>query len=234
MWQGGVTLHRMDGALINLIAANAAFVGTHFIMSHPLRAPMVRATGEMGFQIVYSLVSIATLAWVYFAFKAAPPADLGGSGDAGWIIATILTLPAMVLFAGSVMGNPALPTPQAQEQARAMPKGVFKVTRHPMMWGFALWALSHMILFWSLRTMITAFAMGVLALVGAKLQDRKKEVLMGEAWVEWEGKTSFWPRPLALFGAGALPWALGLIFFVFFSWLHLPLGDIPAGIWRWF
>ncbi|MEM8726417.1 MAG: NnrU family protein [Pseudomonadota bacterium] len=224
----------MEGVLINLAAANAAFVGTHFVMSHPLRAPMVKVLGALGFQIAYSLVSIATLAWVYFAFKAAPPADLGGSGEIGWIASTIITLPAMVLFAGSLMGNPALPTPQAEEQARAEPGGVFKVTRHPMMWGFALWALSHIVLFWSTRTMITAFAIAVLALVGARFQDSKKEVLMGEAWAVWESRTSYWPRWGALFAAGAVPWALGIAFFALFSWLHLPLGGIPAGIWRWF
>ncbi len=224
----------MNGAIIELIAANAAFVGTHFAMSHPLRAGMVKAIGDVGFQITYSLVSLATLAWVYFAFTAAPPSDLPGTGQIGWIIATLITLPMMVLYAGSMMGNPALATPKAQEQARAEPKGVLRVTRHPMMWGFALWALSHMVLFWSMRTMITAFAMAILALVGAKLQDRKKQVLMGDAWAEWESKTSYWPRWGALPSAGALPWALGLIFFVFFSWLHLPIGGIPAGIWRWF
>ena len=82
--------------------------------------------------------------------------------------------------------------------------------------------------------MITAFAMGVLALLGAHLQDRKKEVLMGEAWEMWERKTSFWPRWSALPAAGALPWTVGLILFVFLSWLHLPIGNIAAGIWRWF
>ena len=224
----------MGDGLIELIAANAAFVGTHFIMSHPMRAPLVKALKPVGFQVAYSLVSFATLAWIYFAFKAAPPADLPGSGDIGWIVATVLTLPAMVLFVGSMGGNPAIPAPQADEWARAEPKGVFRVTRHPMMWGFALWALSHMVLFWSMRTMITAFAMGLLALVGAHLQDRKKEVLMGDAWETWESNTSFWPRWGALFSAGAFPWAVGLILFVFLSWLHLPLGDIAAGIWRWF
>ncbi|QFT76485.1 NnrU family protein [Erythrobacter sp. THAF29] len=224
----------MNEALLNLIAANAAFVGTHFAMSHPLRAPLVKALGELGFQIAYTLVSIAILAWVYFAFKAMPPADLPRSGDIGWAIATLLTIPAMVLFAGSLAGNPALPTPQAEAQARAEPERVFKVTRHPMMWGFALWALSHIVIHYSLRTTITAFAMGVLALVGARLQDRKKEALMGDAWAEWESKTSFWPRWGALPGAGAFPWATGLIFFVFFSWLHLPIGNVAAGIWRWF
>lgn len=224
----------MDTALIELILANGAFVGTHFLMSHPLRAPMVRALGTAGFQIAYTLVSFATFGWVYFAFKAAPAGGLPGSGEAGWIIATLLTLPAMVLLAGSLIGNPALPTPMAQEQARAEPRGVFRVTRHPMMWGIALWAASHMVLLWSTRTMITAFAMGLLALVGAHLQDRKKETLMGEAWALWESRTHFWPRWTALLQAGALPWAVGLILFVFLSWLHLPLGQIPAGIWRWF
>ncbi|MEM8727087.1 MAG: NnrU family protein, partial [Pseudomonadota bacterium] len=61
----------MDGALIELIVANAAFVGTHFAMSHPLRAPLVKLLGDVGFQIAYSLVSLATLVWVYFAFTAA-------------------------------------------------------------------------------------------------------------------------------------------------------------------
>ena len=224
----------MDGATIELIAANVAFVGTHFAMSHPLRAPMVTALGNAGFQIVYSLVSAATLAWVYFAFTDAPASDLPGSGEMGWIIATLLTLPAMVLFAGSLFGNPALPVPGAERQALAEPKGVFRITRHPMMWGFGLWAIAHITLFWSWRTIITAAAIGILALVGARLQDRKKEVLMGEAWAEWESKTSYWPRLGGFAAAGALPWALGLVLFVFLTWLHMPLGNIPAGIWRWF
>ena len=219
--------------MLELIAANAAFVGTHFAMSHPLRPMMAKALGETGFSVAYSIVSFATLAWVYVAFTAAPSADLGRSGDTGWIIATALTLPAMILLAGSLLGNPALPTPMAQDQARAEPKGVFTVTRHPMMWGFGLWALSHIVLFWSTRTMITAFAMGFLALVGAKMQDRKKRALMGEAWREWEAKTSYWPRLSGFATAGAIPWLLGLVLFAGLSYLHMPLGGIPAGIWRW-
>jgi uncharacterized membrane protein len=219
--------------MIELIAANIAFVGTHFAMSHPLRAPMVKALGAMGFQVAYSIVSFATLGWVYVAFKAMPGGDLGGSGEAGWIVATALTLPAMILFAGSMLGNPALPTPMAEAQARSEPRGVFTITRHPMMWGFGLWALSHMVLFWSTRTMITAFAIGVLALVGAHMQDRKKRALMGEAWVQWESRTSYWPRLSGFATAGAVPWVLGLVLFAALSWAHIPLGGIPAGIWRW-
>lgn len=223
----------METSLVILAAANAAFVGTHFAMSHPLRAPMVKALGDNGFQIAYVVVSAATLAWVYFAFLAAPPADLPGSGEAGWIIATILTLPAMILLAGSLIGNPALPTPMAETQARAEPKGVFLVTRHPMMWGIGLWAISHMVLFWSTRTMITAFAMGVLALLGAHFQDAKKESLMGDAWAEWESKTSYWPRWGKFAAVGAVPLAAGTALFLLGSWMHLWRAGIPAGVWKY-
>lgn len=223
----------MNDALWNLIAANVAFVGTHFAMSHPLRSPMVKALGAGGFQGAYTVVSFAALAWVYFAFTAAPPADLAGSGEAGWIAATIITWPAMILLAGSFIGNPALPTPMAEAQARAAPGGVFLVTRHPMMWAIGLWAASHMILFWSTRTMITALAMGVLALVGAKLQDAKKEVLMGDAWAQWESRTSYWPRWGKLPSVGAVPLVAGTVLWLAGSWIHLWRAGIPAGVWRW-
>ena len=58
--------------LVSLIAASVAFVGLHFAMSHPLRATMAGALGAGGFMIAYSLVSAATLAWMYFAFVATP------------------------------------------------------------------------------------------------------------------------------------------------------------------
>lgn len=41
----------MVDPLISLIAASIAFVGTHFAMSHPLRASMVRLLGDGGFMI---------------------------------------------------------------------------------------------------------------------------------------------------------------------------------------
>ncbi len=223
----------MDGNIIALIAANIAFVGSHFAMSHPLRAPMVKALGAGGFQLAYTAVSFATLAWVYFAFLAAPAADLPGSGEAGWIIATVLTWPAMVLLAGSFIGNPALPTPQAEAQTRAEPRGALRVTRHPMMWGIGLWAISHLVLFWSTRTMVTALAMGILALVGAKLQDAKKEALMGTAWAEWESKTSYWPRWGRLLSVGAVPLLAGTALWIAGSWVHLWRAGIPAGVFRW-
>lgn len=224
----------MDPALQSLIAASVAFVGTHFALSHPLRAPLVRTLGASGFLVVYSLVAFATFGWMMFAFRAAPAADMRGrSGEIGWAIATVLTLPALLLFLGSLRGNPALPAPGADKLAAQEPRGVFRVTRHPMMWGFALWAIGHLAIDWSWRTTIVAIAILVLALVGAHLQDRKKEALMGAAWIEWEAKTSYWPRLTALPSAGTVLWLVATVLWLAITWAHIGAAGVPAGIWRW-
>lgn len=222
--------------LATLIAANVAFVGSHFAMSHPLRAAMLRLLGERGFPGVYSLVSLALVWWVSEAFKAAGAGGIllwNGAATGPWLVASLLTILAMVLLIGSLKGNPALSGAEAHALERAEASGALAVTRHPMMWAFALWAIAHIIAWPSPRTLVTALAMGTLALLGAHMQDRKKERLLGAAWAQWEARTSYWPRP------GRLPciawpvWIAGLIAWLAATWLHLWIAGIPAGSWRW-
>jgi uncharacterized membrane protein len=226
----------MDNALVSLIAASLTLVGTHFALSHPLRAPLVKVLGEGGFAIAYSLISLGAVVWMYFAFKAAPATTplWTGFDDISWTIGSLIALIAMVFYAGAMTPkNPSLPMPGASEAARAEPQGLFKVTRHPMMWGFALWAISHMVAAPTARTLVVASAVLFLALIGAKMLDRKKRMQMGDAWATFESRTSYWPRWSALFSVGWMPWAIGLAIWLVMSWLHLPAGDIPAGIFRW-
>jgi uncharacterized membrane protein len=219
--------------LVSLAAASVAFVGTHFALSHPLRGPIVGVVGAGPFLGIYSLVALATLAWMVLAFRAAPVADLPGSGAIGWIVATVLTLPALVLFLGSLGRNPAFPNPGAARAVARAPTGVFAVTRHPMMWGFALWAIAHLVLWWDVRTLIVAGAVLFLALVGAHLQDRKKAALMGEGWTGWMVQTSYWPRWSALLAVGPLLWLAALAVWLLVTWSHIHAAGVPAGIWRW-
>lgn len=226
----------MNEALANLIAAAVAFVGTHFALSHPLRSAVVRAAGDKGFQAIYSLVALGTFAWMALAFRAVPPdaAQLwDGTGNAIWGVATALMLLSTVLLTGSFFGNPALPDPRAAALAEKAPHGVFHVTRHPMMWAIALWSAAHVLVSPTPRVIVLALAMGVLALVGSHMQDRKKEALMGAAWQGWEAKTSFWPRLGGLAKAGAVPWIGGAVLWLLGSWAHVWLAYVPAGLWRW-
>ncbi|MCC6926673.1 NnrU family protein [Novosphingobium sp.] len=226
----------MNEEYASLVAATLTFVGTHFALSHPLRAGLVKRLGAGGFSGLYSLVALASFAWMALAFRGLPMAEHNlwdGSGEAAWALASLVMLAASVLLAGSFKGNPAMPRPDAAEQARHRPKGVFRVTRHPMMWSMALWSVAHILVSPTPRVLILGLAIGFLALVGSFLQDRKKSHLMGPAWDTWERHTTFLPRPAALLGAGAGAWLGGIALWLSATWLHLWLTGIPAGPWRW-
>ena len=82
--------------------------------------------------------------------------------------------------------------------------------------------------------MILASAILFLALVGAHMQDRKKQALLGEAWTAWEAKTSYWPRWRQLLAAGPVLWLVAITLWLALTYSHIPAAGIPAGIWRWF
>jgi uncharacterized membrane protein len=228
------------GSTEMVLAAMVAFVGTHFLMSHPLRRSLVSVLTERGFAGVYSLVSFATLIWVILAYRAAPAtALLWPVGDGIWAIVTIVMLIASVLLMGSLIGNPALPDPGGAPKMPEEARGVFAVTRHPMLWAFSLWGLCHIAVFPMAANIIVAGGIVLLSLIGAALQDRKKERLQPEAWRAWEAKTSWWPFAAILSGrarfGGFRPhdWAGGVVIWLAATWAHIPLAGWAAGIWRW-
>ncbi len=228
--------------MMELIWALAAFVGTHFLMSHPMRAPLVARFGTAIFQIVYSLVALATFVWVIVAFRAAPvTAPLWEAGNGLWATASLLMLIGAVLLAGSFAGNPALPTPDAANLASAPARGVFAITRHPMMWGIALWALVHALVAPNQATLILTAGLAILALGGSTGQDRKKAVLMGERWRDWASRTSFIPFGNQLTGKvawstawpGTTTFLIGVVLWLLATYAHPMLGAPTAGVWRW-
>lgn len=216
-----------------LVLASLAFVGTHFLMSHSLRATMVRALGANGFLLAYSAISLALFIWMVVEFGRAPKAVMfWSSGDAVWAVASVITLLAAILFAGSFVRNPSFPgVPDVL--AAQMPSGVFKVTRHPMMWGFALWATAHMLVAPRTDNFIFSGSILFLALAGAKAQEIKKLKLTGVEWEAWLRRTHFWPRLTALPSVGLGPWIAGIVLWLVATWSHPYMGVAGAGVFRW-
>ena len=223
-----------------VVVAAIAFVGTHLLLSHALRRPLVAALGEGTFLGIYSVVAgvtLAALGWLFWAAPATTP--LWPVGNILWALVTIVMLLASVLLVGSVIRNPALPTGGAQGPAPDAARGVFAITRHPMMWAVALWGLCHIAVYPIAKNIVVASAIIVLALVGSALQDRKKEQLQPDTWKPWEAKTSYWPfvavatRRARLGGFGMHDLAGGLVIWLVATWAHIPLSGWAAGIWRW-
>ncbi len=183
--------------------------------------------GEGSFQGLYSLVALITFGMMIYFYRVIgrePP--LWDAGEAGWIAGTLLMWLAAILFVGSFIGNPALPGARGPSGG---PKNIFRITRHPMMWSFAIWAAVHLMILGMPKALVFDGAIILLALAGAAAQDRKKGALMGEAWHEYTAETAFVPFTRGLAYPGTVAVAGGTLLFLIATWAH----PIPAGIWRW-
>ena len=215
-------------AQMGLLLSAIAFVGTHFLLSHPLRRLLVRGVGERQFLGIYSLVAILTFGlMIYFYARIGREAPLWVAGDGLWLFATFLMWLGSILFVGSFVRNPALPGARVARGIR--PVGVFAITRHPMMWGFASWAIVHLIVVGTPKSLVLDGAILLLALAGSVGQDRKKQALMGERWHEWTAQTAFIPFSRGVANPGLIATVGGTLLFLIATWVH----PMPAGFWRW-
>ena len=210
-----------------LTLSSLAFLGTHFLLSHPLRAPLVRRLGEKAFRGVYSLVALVTfgaMIWFYDVIGDEP--QLWVPGEAAHIAATLLMWLGSILFVGSFVGNPALPGARGPS---GPPRGVFAITRHPMMWGFGLWAVVHLMIVATPKALVLDGAILLLAIVGSAMQDRKKSGVMGESWHERKAQTGFWPFARGAAWPGVAAFVGGTLLLLVATWAH----PLPVGPWRW-
>jgi uncharacterized membrane protein len=204
------------------------FVGTHVLLSHPLRGPLVRAVGAGPFQGIYSLVALLTFgSMIYFYRIIGREPQLWVAGDALWILASLLMWVGSILFVGSFVRNPALPGARMERGLR--PTGVFGITRHPMMWGFASWAITHLIVVGTAKAMVFDGAILILAIFGSIGQDAKKRKLMGERFHEWTAQTAFIPFSRGFANPGMVALVGGTLLFFLATWAH----PVPAGFFRW-
>lgn len=222
----------------SLISASAVFVGSHFLMSHPLRPSLVARFGNSGFLGFYSLISFATFGWMIWAFQQAPKGEyLWLPSDVIWGVSSVLTLLAATFFCGSLIRNPALPNPNpdaGKALAAQSPSGMFLVTRHPMMWGFALWGVAHILIAPRADSFVFVGSIVFLALVGAWAQEHKKIAALGDAWRSWQARTSYWPRLSQLGRIGWRLWLVGIALWLVATWAHNFFGAYGAGLFRWF
>ena len=174
-----------------LCVASAAFLGTHFVSSTPLRPALVGVIGEKAYAGLYSLLAFATLGWMIWAYNRAPVEALWP----GLRLAPAILMPfSLLLLVGGLLTR----NPSAVGQAKALKagepaRGMLRVTRHPMMWGFILWSGAHILARGELKSLVFFGAFLVLAALGALLIDRRKERTLGEDWRRFAKVTSYFP-----------------------------------------
>lgn len=215
--------------LVWLIIAISAFIAGHELLSHPFRAPLVARVGERGFLLIYAVTALATLGWAAQVWKGMAIDRLWPAPTwLHWVCVGLMAF-AAVLFVGSVTApNPALMGQNASTMPMdGPPRGVQRITRHPMMWSFAIWGVVHIIMSADSRTIVLGSGIVVMALFGAAMQDGKKKA-QSPAYGDHMKATGFVPFAAQLAGraswSSAVPGAValggGLVLWAVIIWGH--------------
>ncbi len=187
--------------MAHLALATAAFLAAHYISSTPLRAGLVQKLGENAYLGLYALAAFATLGWMIWAYAHAPVSPLWP----GLRLAPLALMPvALVLIVCGLMSrNPSAVRQQGALGSPEATRGILRVTRHPMMWGFALWGLGHVLARGDAAALIFFGGFIVLALSGTLLIDARKAAALGEDWRRFAATTSNIPFAAIVAGRNA-------------------------------
>ncbi|MBL8537754.1 MAG: NnrU family protein [Hyphomonadaceae bacterium] len=183
--------------------ALAGFVLLHVgVSASGLRGVFVRAIGEWPYRGLFSLASLGLLVWLvtgYGAMRADPfdPLNEALWAPADWVrgVGAAINLFGVTLAAAGVLTpGPTYAGFESKSLEQPEPaRGVLRITRHPFLWGVALWALGHLLANGERASLMLFGALGFMAVFGARSIDRKGRARNPEAWARFEDATSNFP-----------------------------------------
>lgn len=225
-----------------LIAAAAVFLAIHLLISGTrARDALTGRIGEGPYMGLFSLASLAGIVWLGFAYAQARHA---AADDVLWDITPLtrsvqlaLQLLAMLLILpGLTTPNPTSVRQEASLQNPEVVKGMLRITRHPFLWGVAVWALGHLLVNGDLASIMLFGSMLALALFGTVSIDAKRRRKLGKGWDAFAAQTSNIPFAAVATGRqrlslGEIGWwrlALGVIAWAALGWAHPLLFGVRA------
>ena len=213
-----------------IVALWVAFALSHMVLSsNPLRPRAVRLFGERLFQGLYSLLAFAIfvpLVLVYSGNKHAGPLL--------WLIEpnTVLdivtrvgnTVAVLLVVAGIFRPSPSGVTGTPTRR----PRGVQRITRHPLFMGIVLWALMHLIVNGYASDVAFFGGFAIFGLLGSWHQDRRQKATPDGAYAKFCEESPFLPftRRGVLKGLremGFLPIVVGLLAAGLLRYFHATL-----------
>jgi uncharacterized membrane protein len=212
------------GPTVHLWVATAVFIATHFVPSTPLRPVLVRALGEKGYIAAYSLVAFATIGWMVLAYgkTTAQPLFEGWRALPAWV----MPISFVLLACGILSRNPTIVGADRLLRNPDPARGIIRVTRHPVMWSFMLWAGAHVAARGELRATIFFGGFFVLAGIGTLLMDWRKARALGEDWQRFAAVTSNLPFVAIVQGRNRFN-------FVEIGWRNPLIGLVLYGVLLW-
>ena len=192
----------MEG-IFSLVLAAAFWIATHNgLAGSAFRARLVNRIGENGFRIFYSIVSVLALVMLARAWEGAPAMPLWTAPAWLRLLLAVIMLPAFLFFAAGLLRNPT--AVGGEVLAGQQVRGIQRITRHPMLWSFALWALVHVIGNGDLASLIFFGSFAISAFLGMPSIDLKLAARGAEAAAKLRAETSILPFGAILAGRNRL------------------------------
>jgi uncharacterized membrane protein len=193
----------------DLIGACAYFLLIHFGVSGTrLRDALTARLGAGPYRGLFSLASLAGLAWMIYAYRRAPLVPtwgfLPGLRPAAYVLVLIAFLFAVI---GLLTPSPTRVGMESQLDPGAA-RGMVRITRHPFLWGVGLWAAIHLIVNGDVASLILFGTLLVLAIGGTASIDAKRRRHFPERWPKFAQATSSVPFAAIARGANRLAPAL--------------------------
>lgn len=211
----------------HLSLATALFLATHYVSSTPLRSKLVAALGN-AYLGLYSLLAFATLGYMAWAYSRAPLIVLWHSPALRYVPLAVMPVAFILIASALTTRNPTLVMQESALKASEPARGILRVTRHPLMWGIALWAVSHVLARGDAASFIFFGTFLVLAVSGTVLIDSRKSATLGADWERFATVTSNLPFAAIAGGRnklsfGEIGWGrvgAGLALYALLLWLH--------------
>ncbi|HEY8574558.1 NnrU family protein [Phenylobacterium sp.] len=220
--------------MLNLIAAATFFVLIHLLISGTrVRDVLVLRLGAGPYMGLFSLVSLLGIVWLGWAFagtRGAPGNEvIWGMGSLTHGLQFVLQLVAVLfIVVGLTTANPTSVRQEAALDRPELVRGILRITRHPFLWGVAVWALGHLLVNGDAASLVLFGSMLALALFGTASIDAKRKRALGAKWDQFAVQTSNTPFLAIIQGRqrlalGELGWwriALAIAVWVALIWGH--------------
>jgi len=199
--------------MLSLAAASAYFLLIHLLVSGTrARDAIVRRIGEgpyMGLFVVASFAGLIWMGWAYALVRHdAANTFFWGVTPATRGVQILLQLVAFFfIVAGQMTPNPTSVraiAPKGPGEAMLdqpdLVAGMLRITRHPFLWGAAVWAFGHLVVNGDLASFILFGSLLLLALWGPSAIDAKRRRRMGAKYEDFMARTSNVPFAAILAG----------------------------------
>jgi uncharacterized membrane protein len=181
-------------AAVAILVLWLAFGVTHIGMaSARFRPRLVGVLGERGYQAVYSLVALATFISLVMVFNR--NRDAGAvlwSIDPSPVLAGVVSLgmaiSLVLMVAGLIAPSPASLLPGSVE-----PRGVHRITRHPLFMGLGLFGLFHLLTTGTAAGVLFFAGFPIFGVIACQHQDRRKLADADEALRNFYARTALIP-----------------------------------------